>query len=269
MESYRQGDKSVLPALLRVGYLGGFYGESVASDPEGFLTELVMEPESLQESVAQSMAGGMFGLPRSRFDAIRTALTRIPEQSASHGEAQRCLKILDAANAALLANYFPPHTFSGAAAEFTERWYARELYALAERPLWPAPVNDVVYRFTWLRSFNEPVAVTLTSLADGSGQLRLRVTDHSRQHLTVDRTIAVTAEQVATVAEIIDQAQFWRMPTQQPDHGLDGSEWILEGTKSGNYHIVTRWCAGKTPFGKAAFNLISLSGYELTADKIY
>lgn len=268
MGLYRRGDKSVLPALFRESNLREFYDDSVVSDPEGFLAELAKQPESLQESVARSMAG-MFGLPRPQYDAIRATLAGMPRDSANYGEAQRCLKILDAANASFLVNYFPPQTFTGRAAEFTESWYARELYALGEKPLWPVSTNETQYRFTWLRSFHQPVTVTLVPMSDGTGLLGLRATDNHRGRLTIDKSLAVTPDEVAKALALIEQAQFWRMPTESSVRGLDGSEWILEGTRNGSYHMVTRWCAGKTPFGIAAFRLISLSGYKLENREIY
>jgi hypothetical protein len=267
MELYREGDKSVLPALLRESNLREFYDDSVVSDPEGFLAELAKQPESLQESVARSMAG-MFGLPRPQFENVRAALDRVPERSANYSEAQRCLKIVDAQNAAWLRTYFPPHTFSGRAADFTEQWYARDFYALGEYPLWPVTDDQLVYRFTWLRSFHDPVSVTLIAMSDGTGELRLRVAD-LRGHLATDGRRSVTVEQMSSLAALIESAQFWQMPTEDQRRGLDGAEWILEGTRDRNYHIVTRWCAGETPFGKAAFTLISLSGYKLGNRKIY
>lgn len=126
----------------------------------------------------------------------------------------------------------------------------------------------MLYRFMWLRSFHDPVAVTLIAMPDGSGQLRLRVADQLRR-LTVDSTQSVAPEQVASLFALVDQSEYWQMPTQIPTRGLDGSEWILEAVKNGNYHIVDRWCAGKTAFGKAAFTMVLLSRYKLSDGEVY
>ena len=106
-------------------------------------------------------------------------------------------------------------------------------------------------------------------MSDGTGLLGLRATDNHRGRLTIDKSLAVTPDEVAKALALIEQAQFWRMPTESSVRGLDGSKWILEGTRNGSYHMVTRWCAGKTPFGIAAFRLISLSGYKLENREIY
>ena len=67
---YRQGDKIVLSTLLKFTYLTHFYGETLVSDPDGFLTAVSQLSEAGQRAVATGIAGRMFGVPRMRFDAV-------------------------------------------------------------------------------------------------------------------------------------------------------------------------------------------------------
>ncbi|MBN2729688.1 MAG: hypothetical protein JXR53_10730 [Bacteroidales bacterium] len=49
---------------------------------------------------------------------------------------------------------------------------------------------------------------------------------------------------------LLNLAGFWDMPTNEKGLlGLDGSQWILEGKISKNYHVVDRW----TPSSKSSF----------------
>ncbi len=268
VDSYRQGDKSVLPTLLRFTYLSDFYGEALIGDPDGFLSAVSRLSDADQFAVASGLAGGMVGLLRPKFDAIRATLMTVPDSSPNYQLARTCLGVLETENASLLADYFPPQTFTDRAGEILVHWFSRELYALEEKPLWPpASGNQRTYRITLLPSFSPPESVTLTVSADGSGQINFRAADSRRQHLSVDSGSTMTPQQVAGFSQSLYDLQFWQLPTQLPqlrrEIEMDGTEWILEGVEDGKYHVVLRWCPGTTPFGQAGRNLFEFAGHKL------
>jgi hypothetical protein len=249
--------------LLRFTYLCDFFGEALVGDPEGFLSAVSHLPEPDQHAVARGIAGGMLGLLRPRFEAVRATLTAVPDSSPNYQLARTCLLTLETNNASFLVNYFPPQTFTGRTDDFQTRWFSRELYALEEKPLWPpASGSERTYRITVLPAFTVPESATLTVLADGSGQIKFRATDGRHEHLSVESASTISSQQVADFTALLNRVQFWQMPTESRQGGLDGAEWILEGVQDGSYHIVHRWCPGKTPFGEAGRSLFDLAGHK-------
>ena len=53
---YNEGDKSVLPALLKLTYLTSFYGDALLGDREGFLSAVSRLPDRDQKEVAFGLA---------------------------------------------------------------------------------------------------------------------------------------------------------------------------------------------------------------------
>jgi hypothetical protein len=264
---YREGDKTVLPTLLRFTYLTGFYGEALTSDPDGFLTAVSHLSEKDQRAVVAGIAGQTFGLTRAQFDAVRATLMEVPDSSPNYQIARACLKTLEAENASFLINYFPPQTFSSRAGDFEVHWFAGELYALGEQPVWPPPSGgERTYRITVLPSFFPPESVTLTVTPDGTGQIDFRTLDPRSHGLVADGPHATSPQQFADFLTALNRIEFWQLPTElppDPHHILvDGTYWILEGAQDGGYHIILRTCPGKTPFGEAAQKLFDLAGHK-------
>lgn len=263
VDVYRQGDKTALPTLLQFTYLNEFFDEALVGDTQGFLLAVSHLHEPAQQAVASSVAGGILGLPLERFERVRATLKAVPDSSSNYQLARMCLLTLEDNNASFLIHYFPPQTFTGRAGDFRLHWYSRELYALEETPLWPpASGGEHTYRITVLPSFSVPESVTLTILADGSGQIEFRATDSRRLHLRVDNTSAISRQQVTDFTALLNRVQFWQSPTESPRLGFDGAEWILEGVQNGSYHVVDRWCPSKTPFGEAGQILFDLTGHK-------
>jgi hypothetical protein len=252
---YRQGDKTVLPTLLRITYLTDFYGEALVSDPDGFLNAASQLSERDRQGVALGMSGAVNGLSRQRFDAIRADLLKVPDSSPNYQVARMCLLTLERENAAFLVNYFPPAE-SGGPTPSLAWWFSRDLYALKEKPLWPpSAANEPMYRVTVFPAFTFPRSVTLTVMPDQTGQIRFRATDAQRHNISVDSTQTISSQEVAGLTEALTRIQFWQLPTNAPQLGLDGADFILEGVQEGKYHIVVRWCPGNTPFGKTVRDL--------------
>jgi hypothetical protein len=263
IDVYHQGDKSVLSTLLQFTYLSDFYGDALIGDADGFLSTVLRLPEQNQLAVAAGIAGGMRGLSRPRFEVIRATLIAVPESSPNSQLAQTFVRTLETANALFLVNYFPPQSFTGPAGDFEVRWFSRELYDLEEKPLWPAGSgNERTYRITVLPAFSGPETVILKVLADGSGQIKFRAVDPRNPHPRINKDSTIKPEQVTEFTSMLDHLQFWQLPTEPTERGLDGAEWILEGVQDGKYHVVLRWCPRKTPFGEVGRNLFKLAGQK-------
>ena len=149
------------------------------------------------------------------------------------------------------------------------RWYSSVLYGLDEKPLWPPKPQQVIYRFTWMRSFHDQVSITMDVQRQGDAQLRLHVYRGALQQLETS-TQTLSKQQVGWVVSLIEGTNFWKMTTEgEGPQGMDGAEWVLEGVRGGQYHIVTRWNASRTPFGKALLELLQLSNYNPPKNEIY
>ena len=63
--------------------------------------------------------------------------------------------------------------------------------------------------------------------------------------------------------EIVKDEGFWELPTKIEDMGLDGSQWIIEGRKGYDYHIVDRWSPEKGAVRRIGTYLINISGLKV------
>jgi hypothetical protein len=257
---YRQGDKSLLPALMETTWMGDLYADAALNDTASYLSALSTLDEPKRRAVEASMAGGLKGWQHERFLSLQEALLQVPAGSPEYPLAQDSLRQLNVANASFLAAYFPPQIFNRRGGDFQTRWYSRALYALDQAPLWPPAANRHLYRFTFLPAFSDPVSITLTVLPAGDGEIRLCVSDHVR--VTKNQTRSLSAQQVKDVLALMDQADFWQMPVESDRRGLDGAEWIMEGVHDGQYHLVTRWSPERSPYQELGQAFIKFSGYS-------
>jgi hypothetical protein len=270
VDSYNRGDKSVLPVLLQFTYLTDFYDEALVADRDGFLNAMAQLPEKQQQDVAYGIAGGWtFQLKVDRFTAIRASLASVPEDSNTKAVANLSLRTVEAQNAALFQNYFPPGAFSGGAGQFRIRWYSTALYRLGEKPLFPPPDGDEnTFRFTHVGAF--PRTLTLTFSRHGSAQLKANSSRELAASPKVGQPTSVSADEVSEFLNRINRAHFWDLSTEESQQpGLDGAEWILEGVQNGRYHVVVRWCPGlpersaeAAAFAESARFLFQLAGEQ-------
>jgi hypothetical protein len=175
--------------------------------------------------------------------------------------------------------YFPANTFD----PILQRWFSAELHLLEEpsllKPSAASPAET--YRFLWLRTFNQPIAVRLDVSADRTGVLTTKIANgeagfpYTSKKLTMNVRGTLSREQVQRFLQRFNDVQFWSLPTTVNDPiGTDGSEWIFEATNAGKYHIVERWCADSTPNKRAIHDLgvmlaIDLAGLNIPSKDIY
>ncbi len=167
--------------------------------------------------------------------------------------------------------YFPDRSLSDRPDlhEFTVQWYGKHLRAMNEPSLFQAS-NDPsaqAYRFLWLRSFHAPVAVRLQVHPGGDGTLTVTVLSGAGGYepgkVKVHRVLPVEASKVAVFLEALETLGFWGLPGPDPSRtGLDGAQWVLEGTRKGAYWVLDRWSPGKGAYRDACLLLLSFSRME-------
>jgi hypothetical protein len=131
------------------------------------------------------------------------------------------------------------------------------------------------YRFLWLRTFHHPVAIRLDLKADGTGVLTTKVSNGAGGYdpgvLIVNRSRLLKPEQVLSVLGQIKDSSFWSLPVRDRDRaGEDGSEWIFEGVKKDQYHVVSQWSPKTGPIRKIGLLfLIDLAQMDIPKAELY
>lgn len=147
--------------------------------------------------------------------------------------------------------------------------YQKFLTAMNEPTLYNPSRTDgrEAYRLLWLRTFDPPVALRLTVLADGSGELAVKQADGQGGYypgqLVVDRAVRLGGTQVRSFVDALARSRFWSLATKEPTAALDGADWVLEGVKGRRYHIVDRKSPESGTLRDAMTLLLSLSGLDL------
>jgi len=144
------------------------------------------------------------------------------------------------------------------------------------------------YRFLWLRSFDNPVLIHLAFRNTEVPFLRYKELTRSEHsdigRLTENRDVDLNElllEELGDeelVEAVLDgfrrraQEHFWSLSYRVDDGtiGVDGASWIIEGTKDGRCHVVTRWSPEETDgFRRLAEDMMRMSGKRFYHDEVY
>ena len=180
-----------------------------------------------------------------------------------------------------LAFYFPlkekwKDTTNNSLDTFVNAWYSKMLFALKEPILYNYQGDKEIYRFTWLRTFHNPVSVRLekqnnvirllAKICKGAG-------GYEPDILSFDTTILVTTNEWTNLKTKIEDTKFWQLKTEKrEDIGSDGSEWIIEANKENKYHLVIRWLPSREREGNfrdIGEYLVFLSKIKIEKDLFY
>ena len=148
---------------------------------------------------------------------------------------------------------------------FTNRWFSHQLFALNEPILSNYPKEREVYRFTWLRTFNHPIAVRLEK-CNSEIFINAKMCDRNGGftpgNLVLNRTRNITEDQWKNFQAKFSKLNFWKSsPDINDDWATDGAEWILESRKGNIYHFLKRFSPDNNDFAKCCLYLISLAGF--------
>lgn len=185
------------------------------------------------------------------------------------------------------SSYFPVSAFSGLpkdwetnysidviwgieSAVFSLNWYSSHLKAL-EEPVLSDSLPAKIFRFTWLRTFHNPIVIGIENIND-TIKLYWKVNDGAGGYepgkIIEDKSKILTLKEWTGIVDKINAIDFWNLPsTENEILGTDGAQWILEGKELGKYHVVDRWLGGE--IGKICLELINLTDLEIKEDDIY
>jgi hypothetical protein len=148
--------------------------------------------------------------------------------------------------------YFPIKSFQDTSLfnkldTFQNKWYSEQLGALKEPIIFSDTSKFEIYRFTWLRTFHNPIAIRIEhrdknyfmvwKVCDGKG-------GYAPGKLKVSKIMQINRQEWKKFIKLIRVLDFWSLPTS--DYrltGVDGAQWILEGKSENRYHVVDRWGA--------------------------
>lgn len=168
------------------------------------------------------------------------------------------------------STFFPPEILE----EFYADWFRTHLRAPKEPRLHSMAVALVAYRFLWLRTFDEPIAIRAQREND---QTLLHVKQCSGEggydpgNIVVNTTRKLSDEEWERIVTAINEIGFWKLPAETvQEDGIDGAEWVIDGFDRGRYHVVHRWTEAAfgsiAPFGML---MIEPSVLRIQADDVY
>ena len=162
--------------------------------------------------------------------------------------------------------------------EFKNRWYSGNLKALQEPALYPMAKDKSIecYRFLWLRSFSHPISVRLSHHGKDEWILKLKIAGGAAgfhpHSLIEEETMHLRDANIQEFLSQIDSLGFWKAPNPllNDQVGTDGSQWIIEGVKDGNYHVIDRWSPKSGIARELGWRLMfNLGGLEVPKQEIY
>lgn len=140
--------------------------------------------------------------------------------------------------------------------------YSRPLSDIGQPPLCPEPVGDHSewYRFVWVPTFGHPAFLRVDVEPDGAASLITHVWSGAGGYewgKSTKSTRKLTAEEQSDLFKTLADIGFWTLPSEieLPRNliVLDGTEWLIEGFKEGNCHVVTRYSSPLTDLFKTQF----------------
>ncbi len=156
--------------------------------------------------------------------------------------------------------------------QFEAGWYSRFWTVAKEPSLFelsraPGAASRSVYRFTWLRTFHQPIFVRVER-AHGE-PMRLVATrlsgqggyDPGRVEARVERVL--TADEEVRFDRALAAAKNLSLPARDCTIGMDGAEWILEASDAGAYRYVKRWSPDDGPVRDLGLVLLRFTGWQL------
>lgn len=165
--------------------------------------------------------------------------------------------------------YFPPGLLGAEGnSAFATRWYSSFLAAMDEPSLWEMSRTGQgeAYRFLWLPTFDRPVVVRVLLSEGRQAEVVVKVLSgqggYEPGHLVRDDVHPLSARESANIAEVIKTSSFWSLPVQAEDGliGVDGEQWVVEGARSGHYHVVDRWSPETGPVRQIGEDFLRLAG---------
>lgn len=145
-------------------------------------------------------------------------------------------------------SYFPVDTGSKNQ-NILENWASQSLYALKEPVLYNSySSNGIIFRFTWLRSFENPIVLRLNKFGDTIYAVikELKVTNNPNKSSLIlrDTIVVLDNKDWQEISAPLIQISDLRNKEAENDLNQDGAIWFLEYRNNSNYNITQGWDSG-------------------------
>lgn len=152
-------------------------------------------------------------------------------------------------------------------------WYSKHLKALQEPILFNQSTEKQIFRFTWLRSFHNPIAIRLEKSNDNVilyWKLCSGAGGYEPGDLIINRSKELSSKEWNEFNSMIKQSSFWSSKSVVNEIlGIDGAQWILEGINMGNYQVVDRWTPSENDFKKCCLYLLNMTDLNIPKREMY
>lgn len=176
-------------------------------------------------------------------------------------------------------NYFFPHGLLDSTRadidDYVRVWYSKSLRVMGEPSLSCGDNPRVeTYRFLWLRTFHHPISIRITRSESGIALVAIELTGAGGgEPGSIGRRVhkSLTVAQWESLQGVLNHVAFWKVPTRPPEPGLglDGAQWIIEGRRAAQYHVVDRWTPKKGSYRDAGLHFLQLSGLSVPEKELY
>lgn len=157
-----------------------------------------------------------------------------------------------------------------------ESYFTRYLAAMKEPSLMPQAQGEKAFsmRFTWLRSFHDPIAIRIWKEGEDHYIRAVKLTkqtDYSPGPASKDFTRKLIDAEWNQIAAISELPQVWT-PLNNDERnafsgGCDGARWIYERRDEGKYSMLDLWCP--KDYGPKEFKEAGLDPSKLRDFKTY
>jgi hypothetical protein len=167
----------------------------------------------------------------------------------------------------------------------TVKGYTNILIALHEPKLYNQPTNKQIFRFTWVRSFDNPISIRIENDNDKYvlyWKTSNGINSNKPGEIVIDKSKELRKVDWQQFNDLLNKIDFWNLNTLEFERklyddyweyilnqGTDGAQWILEGVEKNKFHVVERWSPENTEYEKCCLYLLSLTDLQISKDKIY
>ena len=176
-------------------------------------------------------------------------------------------------------DYFFPAGVFGAISRLdqaTRNWYSPYLHAMGEPSLSCGGGQDQeAYRFFYLRSFHDPMAVRLTR-TDGGCRVVMTELNKDRPNVHLGHDVGSFRQRTERAVSRLecDQAltdvteDVWNLTPTGPEPGEDGARWVVEARRANGYHVVDRW-SPRGDFRSIGLRFLAVAKVSIPAAELY
>ena len=153
------------------------------------------------------------------------------------------------------------------------QFYSKYFLQFKEPNLYINNSEDEIYRFTWIRSFHNPIAVRFQKHNDSYILYTKEMVNNDGyilQEIKTNTEEKLTSYEWKNFKEKIENLNFWNVPANDPAPGAnDGALWILEARVNNKYHFAERNMPADNKYRICCKYLLSLSKLNIPVNDQY